>query len=142
MKNYLIILIIFLAIGIINYDLESVTLSHSNSVNTSVKLFNSKPSSLEFRTVEADSSVNNIIEKVYNNGELYTVEIQLNDYDNQIRILVFNMLGNLVKSVFEGNPLTENSVYQFDASNLPNGVYLCILEGPNFRDAEKFIISR
>ena len=92
--------------------------------------------------VEADSTTTNKIDKVYNNGEIYTVEIELSDYSSSIRLLVFNMLGNMVKTVHNGQPLPANSVYQFDASNLPNGIYLCILEGPNFRDAEKFIISR
>ena len=51
------------------------------------------------------------------------------------------MLGNLVKEVYSGTAI-EDVEYPFDASNLPNGFYLCILQGPNFRDAEKFTISR
>lgn len=95
--------------------------------------------------VEQDSSKSkNEITKLYSRDQLsFSIEIQLekNNYNKTIKLQIFNMLGNLVKGVYEGTAI-ERVEYTFDATNLPNGLYLCILEGPNFRDAEKFTISR
>ena len=91
---------------------------------------------------EADSTAKNEIVSLYSPDQIkFYVGLQLTEYNVRIKLHVFNMLGNLVKEAFVGIA-TKDVEYDFDASNLPNGLYLCILEGPNFRDAEKFTISR
>lgn len=84
----------------------------------------------------------NFIAKLYGNNEIYNVQLQLDDDSANIKLVVFNMLGNLVKKIYEGKANDSSFEYVFDVSTLPNGIYLCILEGQNFRDAKKFIISR
>ncbi len=88
------------------------------------------------------SSIKNEISKVYTSDNLkFYVRIKLKEYIIPIKINIYNMLGNLVEEVYSGTAI-EGVDYPFVASNLPNGFYLCILQGPNFRDAEKFTISR
>lgn len=88
------------------------------------------------------SSIKNEILKIYTSDNLkFYVRIKLKEYIIPIKIQVYNMLGNLVEEVYSGAAIKDVE-YPFDASNLPNGFYLCILQGPNFRDAEKFTISR
>ena len=88
------------------------------------------------------SSIKNEISRVYTSDNLkFYVRIKLKEYIIPIKIQLYNMLGNLVEEVYSGTAIKDVE-YDFDASNLPNGFYLCILQGPNFRDAEKFTISR
>lgn len=117
-------------------NINSTTLSHGIIID-------SKGYSLTENTVDQDSSkIRNEVRKVYSRDQLtFFVEIQLKEYNIPIKILIFNMLGNLVKEVYNGTAI-KGVEYNFDATNLPNGLYLCIMEGPNFRDAEKFTISR
>lgn len=93
--------------------------------------------------IDQDTSKNkNEILKVYTSDNLkFYVRIKLKEYLIPIKIQIYNMLGNLVEEVYSGAAIKDVE-YTFDASNLPNGFYLCILQGPNFRDAEKFTISR
>ena len=93
--------------------------------------------------VEQDTStVKNEITTIYSSDQInFKVRISLKEYNVPIKLTVFNMLGNLVKEIYNGTAV-KGTEYPLDATNLPNGLYLCILEGRNFRDAEKFIISR
>lgn len=92
--------------------------------------------------VNNDTASQNKILKVYsaNNSDEFTVEIELKEEDIPIKIFIFNMLAKKVKPVHDGTP--KGKEYYFDAGDLPNGVYLCILQGANFKHAKKFIISR
>ena len=71
----------------------------------------------------------------------FVVKVNLKDKDSEIRLSVFNILGKEVFEIHNGKPINGNE-YEFLSSNLPNGIYLCILTGRNFRDAAKFIVSR
>lgn len=119
-----------------SYSLLSNT---SDGINIDSKYSNSLVPKVE---QEADSTTKNEIVSVFSSNQIdFRVKIKLVEYNISIKLLIFNMLGNLVEEVWVG-VATEGPDYPFDASNLPNGLYLCILEGPNFRDAEKFTISR
>lgn len=107
-----------------------------------IKIEGKQYSKTEYSVDQDSTKIRNEIKKVYSRDQLtFFVEIQLKEYNTPIKLLIFNMLGNLVKEVYNGTAI-KGVEYPFDASNLPNGLYLCILEGPNFRDAEKFTISR
>ncbi|MER3328951.1 MAG: hypothetical protein RIF34_05175, partial [Candidatus Kapaibacterium sp.] len=89
------------------------------------------------------SSIKSEITRVYTRDNLkFYIEIKLKEDLIPIKLQIYNMLGNLVKDVHDGTVVGKTVEFNFDATNLPNGFYLCILQGPNFRDAEKFTISR
>ncbi|MFA7325611.1 MAG: hypothetical protein WC121_03040 [Candidatus Kapaibacterium sp.] len=99
----------------------------------------SKTAGLDQDTSRAKSEIT----RVYTRDNLkFYIEIKLKEDLIPIKLQIYNMLGNLVKDVHDGTVVGKQVEFDFDASNLPNGFYLCILQGPNFRDAEKFTISR
>lgn len=153
MKQLLLIIAIIISISIAVFANENTNAVNNTTIqNTSHLLSNasdgtnidSKYSNSLVQNVEqeADSTTKNEIVSVFSSNQIdFRVKIKLVEYNISIKLLIFNMLGNLVEEVWVG-VATEGPDYPFDASNLPNGLYLCILEGPNFRDAEKFTISR
>lgn len=121
---------------------KTVIQANSNQNLHGTKFDSDEYSKSEISVNQDSSRIRNEIRKVYSRDQLkFIVQIQLTEYNIPIKIHIFNMLGNLVKEVYKGTAIKDVE-YDFDASNLPNGLYLCILEGPNFRDAEKFTISR
>lgn len=91
---------------------------------------------------EDENPIENKIEKLWMSSEdKFVVKVNLKDKDSEIRLSVFNILGKEVFEIHNGKPINGNE-YEFLSSNLPNGIYLCILTGRNFRDAAKFIVSR
>ncbi|PKL86758.1 MAG: hypothetical protein CVV22_01305 [Ignavibacteriae bacterium HGW-Ignavibacteriae-1] len=93
--------------------------------------------------VENDTVTTNSIVNIWNSNDAYNVKVALKDKDSEIDIAIYNMLGKeVLKVVQKGIQTTDEAIYEFNVSKLPNGVYLCVLIGRNFRDVEKFIISR
>jgi len=132
-------------IGKDNYNLKTqINLKSKDEFKTlHGKDFDSMYKSKSVRIEQDTSSIKNEITKVYSRDNLkFFIEIKLIEDLIPIKIQIYNMLGNLVKDVHNGTVVGKVSEFNFDASNLPNGFYLCILQGPNFRDAEKFTISR
>jgi len=85
----------------------------------------------------------NSITKIWNRVDEFTVEVAIEDQSAQIKLVAYNMFGKKVLDIFDFSPVGSNlRQYRFNATSLPNGVYLCVLEGNNFRDVEKFIVSR
>lgn len=85
----------------------------------------------------------NKITSVRESSDKILLYIDLIDYDQRIQISVFNLLGKKVLDVFEGLPYKDpDYAYEISKSNLPNGVYLFIVLGKNFKLREKFVISR
>lgn len=92
--------------------------------------------------VENDTVKTNSIINIWNNNDIYNVRVNVRDKDSEIEIGIFNMLGKEVMKVYKGVVGNNEAIYEFNADKLPNGVYLCVLQGRNFRDVEKFIVSR
>ncbi|MFP4528841.1 MAG: T9SS type A sorting domain-containing protein [Candidatus Kapaibacterium sp.] len=88
------------------------------------------------------TTAGNHISQVRHQNDIYYVKVELASYDVTIELSVYNLLGKKVKDIHRGAAMPEGAEYRFDSYNLPNGVYICILNGPNFRDTEKFIVSR
>ncbi len=93
------------------------------------------------KQVEADTSISNKVLQVWATSTDLNVKIQVSDKNKQINITVYNMLGKEIVKVFEGLHVRENDPYTVNI-NMPNGIYICVLRGDGFRNAEKFIISR
>lgn len=155
MKLFLILIITTLLIAFNYSNSQSIDISSKNNKIITSKtslvqpvhksdgiIIDSKQLSKTAGIDQDTSSIKNEISKVYTSDNLkFYVRIKLKEYIVPIKINIYNMLGNLVEEVYSGTAI-EGVDYPFIASNLPNGFYLCILQGPNFRDAEKFTISR
>jgi len=77
-----------------------------------------------------------------NRGDLLEVKLSVVETDQNIQFLVYNLLGKIVLGPYDSTPSGNDYSYFINVSSLPNGVYLCVVIGRNFRLREKFIISR
>lgn len=87
----------------------------------------------------------NRIVSLRDGGDIFYLYLELLDREQTITINVYNMLGKNVLDVYKGKPQPDSIPYQVIVSgppSLPNGVYLCVVTGKNFRLREKFVISR
>lgn len=121
-----------------------------NSLNPiSIDAIETNGTNIDYQYVGSDNeqeettdttAIKNRIVSVVKISSKYYVEVELEEQNTQIEIKVFNMLGKLVVDVYNGSA-NNGDKFDFDA-NLLNGIYICVLIGPNIRDAEKFIVSR
>jgi len=87
----------------------------------------------------------NRIVSLRDGGDIFYLYLELLDREQTITITVYNMLGKNVLDVYKARPQPDSIPYQITVSgppSLPNGVYLCVVTGKNFRLREKFVISR
>jgi len=78
-------------------------------------------------------------------GDNFLVDLCLDDKDQKINISIYNLLGKKVMDVFDGIPASDSngcSTHFIQGNNLPNGIYLCVVLGKNFRLREKFYVKR
>lgn len=124
---YIILLIIFV-------QLIAISKEKSISCGTDFDVFKNVK-------VEADTTVNNKILQVWATSTDLNVKIQVTDKNKQINITVYNMLGKEIVKVYDGIHTRDTDPYTVNFF-IPNGIYICVLRGDGFRNAEKFIISR
>jgi hypothetical protein len=75
-------------------------------------------------------------------GDVVTVRVELQRDEAQVDIGLYNMLGKKVQDVYKGGASRGPHEYTAQVSDLPEGVYICIMQGGDFRRAEKFYLSR
>jgi len=75
-------------------------------------------------------------------GDILYVYLTLKNPEQKIQVGIFNMLGKQVMEIYEGDYKSFKNPYVLDSTYLPNGLFLCVAQGKNFRLAEKFIVSR
>ena len=96
--------------------------------------------------IETDSTKpKNRIESLRDGGDIFYLYLVLSDRESPIKITVYNMLGKKVLDVYNGYPKPNGIPYEISISgppSLPNGVYLCVVIGKNFRLREKFVVAR
>lgn len=92
--------------------------------------------------VNADTITTSKITKIWETNGQIRVEVTLQKKGADITLKVYNMLGKEIKTIYTGTQSKDKEEYQFNSSELPNGIYICMLIGTTFRDTEKFIISR
>lgn len=97
-----------------------------------------------FYSQEADTSTSgNKISKIWNDNQNFRIKLYITQYkDQSIRLSLYNLLGKEVKVIYEGVPLDNDYEYTFPYLDLPNGVYLCVLNGHFYRDTKKIVISK
>ena len=77
-------------------------------------------------------------------GDRILICLNLDNYDVDIDIFVYNLLGKKVMDVWSGKAINETcpKEYEILKAKLTNGLYICVAQGANFRLVGKFIISR
>jgi hypothetical protein len=75
-------------------------------------------------------------------ADQFSTKVELVDEQAVIDVGIYNMLGKKVIDVYRGGATKGPHDYSVGVSDLPEGVYICILQGENFRRAEKFYLSR
>jgi hypothetical protein len=75
-------------------------------------------------------------------GDVFTSRIELAREEPLIEIGIYNMLGKRVMDVYKGASGRGQQEFTQSLAELPDGVYICILQGDNFRKAEKFYFRR
>lgn len=75
-------------------------------------------------------------------SEIFTARIEMASDEPLVDIAIFNMLGKRVMDVYKGSSSRGIHEHTQSVSDLPEGVYMCVMQGSNFRKAEKFFFSR
>lgn len=95
------------------------------------------------KLIESDSIRSNKISKIINRRDYIAIRIELTDWDQEIELSAYNLLGKKIIDIFKGRPVPDpEHEYEFSSASLPNGIYLCVLHGRNIRDAKRFVVSR
>ena len=87
----------------------------------------------------------NRIVSLRDGGDKFLLYLEILDHESQIEINIYNMLGKNVLEVYKGSPKPNGVPYDIVISgpnSLPNGPYLCVVVGRNFRLPQKFIVMR
>jgi len=98
--------------------------------------------SKEANSLKTSADTLNKISRIWSQGDTYNIRVRLAETDVNIQLGAYNMLGKEVLKIYSGKANAKESIYTFTTADLPNGVYFCVLQGPNFRNAEKFIVSK
>lgn len=75
-------------------------------------------------------------------AEVFTAKVEMASDEPLVDIAIFNMLGKRVMEVYKGASSRGIHEHTQSVSDLPEGVYMCVMQGNNFRKAEKFFFSR
>jgi len=91
---------------------------------------------------EADTTRTSRIVFVRATSDVFNTRIDLVQDETTLDLGIYNMLGKKVMDVYRGPERKGEHDYSLSISELPEGVYICIMQGSNYRRAEKFYISR
>jgi len=128
-----------------NFALKSDSPKTNNSKDsngTEIASENKRNNISQAKISSDTSDVQLKIVQIYTDKEKVIIKIDVRNYDSEIRISAFNMLGKEVKEFFKGTLARQETTLDFPIGELPNGLYLCIIQGRDLKLAEKFIISR
>ncbi|MCX6139386.1 MAG: hypothetical protein NTX15_00880 [Candidatus Kapabacteria bacterium] len=74
--------------------------------------------------------------------DVFTARIEIAQDEQILDMGIYNMLGKKVMDVYKGYSSRGQHDYTQAIADLPEGVYICIMQGSDFRKAEKFYFSR
>jgi hypothetical protein len=74
------------------------------------------------------------------NGEHFLI-VELASEQRRLEIAVYNLLGKRVATVYQGKASPGVHEYPIPSAGLPNGVYICVVQGDGFRLAQKFVVA-
>lgn len=75
-------------------------------------------------------------------SDVFTARVELANDENQAEIGIYNMLGKKMTDIHRGALAHGQHDFSLNVPEIPDGVYICIMQGSDFRRAEKFYISR
>lgn len=101
----------------------------------------SYPDSTRKYATDTTAKAENRIKSIRSQGDYYKLELEVIDLEQNIQISVFNLLAKKVLDVHNGKPYRDG-LYDINTRNLPNGLYICVVQGLNFRLTERFVVSR
>ncbi len=97
------------------------------------------------KTIENDtiSRKNRIISiQEADRGDKMAIYLEIENPDQDIKIVVYNLLGKKVLDIYDGKPKPSTQPYEFSVSELPKGIFLLVVVGDNFRLREKLVITK
>lgn len=105
---------------------------------------NIKNNNLKKVSIEIDTAfIPNKISLIYNKNQIYYVKLLITQFkDRPFRLSLVNLIGKEVKLIYEGYPKDSDWEYTFSYSEIPSGVYICVLSSSDYRDAKKIVISK
>jgi hypothetical protein len=62
--------------------------------------------------------------------------------DSYVEVTIYNLEGQEIKKLYEGNLNKGEQQLTFDASNLPSGVYLYNISTPDYSQTKKMIFAK
>lgn len=94
----------------------------------------------------ASNGINILEDKLIGNfpnpfNPLTKIRYTLKDVD-RVSLKIYDILGNKINVLEEEYKLPGEHEISFDGSNLPSGVYLCVLETSRYRSVQKMILSK
>ncbi|TFH01167.1 MAG: T9SS type A sorting domain-containing protein, partial [Calditrichales bacterium] len=128
---------------------------YNTGLNSLVEMItNNGISSYDFSVVEGDAitailNTDNIIPEVYSLSQNYpnpfnpttSVDVSL-PKTGLVKILIYNILGQEVMSVFNGQLTAGNHSFMIDASSLSSGVYVYRIQADGFTAAKKMVLMK
>lgn len=124
-----------------NYAYRNYLSYHGTEIAPSEKKKNIVQKNTEDDTTKSD---NKITIRDSQDGESALICLSLDDYDVNVKIVVYNLLGKKVLDVWNGMAIDEPcpKEYEIQKSKFPNGMYLVVAQSAKFRLVGKFIVSR
>jgi hypothetical protein len=75
-------------------------------------------------------------------GDKMAVYLEIENPEQKIKIIVYNLLGKKVLDIYEGKPKDPSQPYEFSVAELPKGIFLLVVVGDNFRLREKLVVTK
>jgi hypothetical protein len=84
----------------------------------------------------------NRIQSIHEADGEHVIVVELASDQRRLDISVYNLLGKRVLSVYQGKAAAGVREFRIQTSGLPNGIYICVVQGDGFRLAQKLALSR
>lgn len=93
---------------------------------------------------KVDSSRASKILAIKGRNDDYEVSVELAQDQTRLDCGAYNLFGKRVMDIYvtQSYEKAGRKTFTFNTAGIPNGMYLCVVQGNNFRIAEKFQISR
>ncbi len=93
------------------------------------------------RKQAADTSVTRI-KSIKETKDGLTLTVELADDQQVLTVSAYNLLGKKVLDIYHGGEKAGTREYPLNTNSIPSGIYICVVQGDNFRLAEKFFVSK
>ena len=143
-KYIILMLILLIKMPNINaLQIENILFTSNNDIGTKVVNLNNKNN----KNDEKIHHINKIVKIWIENDWIVNATAEIKDNKEEIKVSIYNLLGKELHKIYEGQPKEkdEDGNYKFTSQtpiNLPNNVYILVIQGINYKIADKFIVSK